>query len=204
MVSLTICLKLIKDETAYKSEDGAKFANRTYLRFIDGFLKSTNLDDGTLQEFCTKYLNQYFDLQFHFLQNAGYMLCWLSLQSRRIIQKAPTPTVHQKLYTILSSLDPLLPSDESVPKIFTSLDPQPSSHLSSSYKVAFQTVWLAHLRHRFEPTQLKQLLLIVHKRIIPYMNKPQLLMDWLTDAYNTGCSLSNKIWPQVEMCLSSH
>ena len=70
--------------------------------------------------------------------------------------------------------------------MFTSLDPNTSILLPSSYRVAFQTVWLAHLRHSFEPAQLKQLLLIVHKRIIPYMNKPQLLMDWLTDSYNTG------------------
>ena len=40
--------------------------------------------------------------------------------------------------------------------------------------------------NNIEPAQLKQLLLIIHKRIIPYMNKPQMLMDWLTDSYNSG------------------
>jgi hypothetical protein len=76
--------------------------------------------------------------------------------------------------------------------MFTSLNQKTFILLPSSYKVAFQTVWLANLRHSFEPAQLKQVLLIVHKRIIPYMNKPQLLMDWLTDSYNTGCSSTNK------------
>jgi hypothetical protein len=74
MVSVTICLRLVKDETAYKSGKVTKFANRTYMHFIDGFLNSAKLDDGTLQELCTKYLNQYYDLQFYFLQNAGYIL----------------------------------------------------------------------------------------------------------------------------------
>jgi U3 small nucleolar RNA-associated protein 19 len=72
--------------------------------------------------------------------------------------------------------------------MFTALPKTTSILLPSSYKVAFQSVWLAHLRHPLEPTHLKQLLLIIHKQIIPYLNKPQLLMDWLTDSYNSGSS----------------
>lgn len=113
------------------------------------------------------------------------------LQRRKVLQKASAPIIHETLHSILSSLVPLLRHDGSIPEMFTALNQKTSILLPSSYKVAFQTVWLAHLRHPFEPAQLKQLLLIVHKRIIPYMNKPQLLMDWLTDSYNTGCSSTN-------------
>jgi hypothetical protein len=74
MVSVTLSLRLVKDETAYKSGEVIKFANRTYMQFVDGFLNSASLDDGTIQEFCTKYLNQYYDVQFYFLQNAAYVL----------------------------------------------------------------------------------------------------------------------------------
>ena len=84
------------------------------------------------------------------------------------------------------ALIPLLPSDNTTPAMFTPLPSTTSILLPTSYKVAFQSVWVAHLRHPLEMAQLKQLLLVVHKRIIPYMNKPQLLMDWLTDAYNAG------------------
>ena len=106
---------------------------------------------------------------------------------RKCVQQNFSPSVHQHLHTILSSLVPLLPSDDTIPEMFTPLPETTSILLSSSYKVAFQSVWLAYLRHPLEPTQLKQLLLIIHKRIIPYMNKPQMLMDWLTDSYNSGC-----------------
>lgn len=200
MISVTLCLRLVKDETAEKSGVVPKFANRTYMRFVEGLLRSTQLDEETLQEFCTKYVNRYYDLQFYFLQNAGYTLSRMFLQSRRIVQNASTPVVHQRLHSFLSSLIPLLPSDDSIPEMFTSLDQKTSILLPSSYKVVFQTVWLTHLRHPVEPTQLKQLLLIVHKRIIPYMNKPQLLMDWLTDSYNTGCDSmddSDNRWKHV-------
>jgi hypothetical protein len=71
MVSVTLCLRLVKDETSYTSGEATKFANRTYMLFVNGFLTSSNLDDGTVQEFCAKYLNRYYDLQFYFLQNAG-------------------------------------------------------------------------------------------------------------------------------------
>jgi hypothetical protein len=72
MVSVTLCLRLVKDETSYTSGESTKFANRTYMRFVDGFLKSSNLDEATVEDFCAKYLDRYYDLQFYFLQNAGY------------------------------------------------------------------------------------------------------------------------------------
>lgn len=129
---------------------------------------------------------------FIFFKMLGTSVIEECLRRRRIAQKTSPPIIQQTLHSILSSLVPLLPPDESIPEMFTSLNQKTSILLPSSYKIAFQSVWLAHLRHPFEPAQLKQLLLIVHKRIIPYMNKPQLLMDWLTDSYNTGCSFTNK------------
>jgi U3 small nucleolar RNA-associated protein 19 len=92
------------------------------------------------------------------------------------------------LYSILSYLLPLLPPDGTLPEMYTPVPQSSSILLPSSYKVAFQRLWLAHLHHPLPSAELKNLLLIVHKRIIPYMNKPQLLMDWLTDSYNAGIS----------------
>jgi len=86
--------------------------------------------------------------------------------------------------------------------MFTALPPTTSILLPPSYKVAFQSVWLTHLRHPLQTPQLKQLLLIFHKRIIPYFNTPRLLMDWLTDSYNTGGSISllalNGLWELMQ------
>ena len=111
---------------------------------------------------------------------------YIRLTDRKLLQQESASMIHKTLHLILSSLVPLLPSDNTVPMMFTPLPPTTSILLPSSYKVAFQTIWLAHLRHPLHPAELKNLLLIVHKRIIPYMNKPQLLMDWLTDSYNSG------------------
>jgi U3 small nucleolar RNA-associated protein 19 len=121
---------------------------------------------------------------------------------RKTLQRTDTTTIHRNIHGILTSLIPLLPSDDSIPNMFTPLPPTTSILLPTSYKVTFQSVWLLHLRHSLQTSQLKQLLLIIHKRIIPYFNKPQLLMDWLTDSYNTGGSISllalNGLWELMQ------
>jgi hypothetical protein len=42
------------------------------MQFVDVLLRSEQLDDSVLKEFCDKYLNIYYDLQYYFLLNATY------------------------------------------------------------------------------------------------------------------------------------
>ena len=42
------------------------------MQVVDGLLRSEQLNDGVLKEFCDEYLNQYYDLQYYFLLNATY------------------------------------------------------------------------------------------------------------------------------------
>jgi U3 small nucleolar RNA-associated protein 19 len=189
---MTICLRLVKDETACKNGETIKFANRTYALFIDSFLQCANLEEVVRNEFCEKYLNSYYDLQLYFLQHAAYFLPHAVLTHRKTLQNNASVTVHQNLQVILSALIPILPSEDTTPEMFTSLPLKTSLLNPTTYKVAFQSVWLGHLRHPLDQKQLKDLLLVIHKRIIPYMNNPQRLMDWLTDSYNSGTPLYPK------------
>jgi U3 small nucleolar RNA-associated protein 19 len=56
----------------------------------------------------------------------------------------------------------------------------------SVHKKALQTCWLAYMRMPLTNDLYKKTLLIMHKRIIPHMTDPRLLMDFLTDSYNAG------------------
>ena len=116
----------------------------------------------------------------------GIFALRVQLTNRKYLQQPSSQYVHQNLHRILMSLKPLLPVDETIPEMFTPLPATTSILLPTSYKAAFQSVWISHLRQPLDLSQLKQLLLVIHKRVIPYMNKPQLLMDWLTDSYNSG------------------
>ncbi|KAI9289519.1 CBF/Mak21 family-domain-containing protein [Umbelopsis sp. AD052] len=56
----------------------------------------------------------------------------------------------------------------------------------SVHKKALQTCWLAFMKMPLSNDLYKKTLLIMHKRIIPHMTDPRLLMDFLTDSYNAG------------------
>jgi U3 small nucleolar RNA-associated protein 19 len=59
-----------------------------------------------------------------------------------------------------------------------------------NHKRVFSDCWIAILRLPFTPVIYKKTLLIVHKRIIPHLPQPTVLMDFLTDSYNAGGAIS--------------
>ncbi|GJJ69199.1 U3 small nucleolar RNA-associated protein 19 [Entomortierella parvispora] len=59
-----------------------------------------------------------------------------------------------------------------------------------NHKRVFSDCWIAILRLPFTPIIYKKTLLIVHKRIIPHLPQPTVLMDFLTDSYNAGGAIS--------------
>jgi U3 small nucleolar RNA-associated protein 19 len=59
-----------------------------------------------------------------------------------------------------------------------------------SYKQRVQNAWLAVLRNNLDVSQRKSLLRIMSHVIAPWFLKPELLMDFLTDSYNQGGSVS--------------
>lgn len=62
----------------------------------------------------------------------------------------------------------------------------PGTNTNMAYGNVFQQCWLALLQLPLNSEQYKAVLVVMHKRIILHMPKPQLLMDFLTDSYNLG------------------
>ncbi|ORX56974.1 CBF-domain-containing protein [Hesseltinella vesiculosa] len=58
------------------------------------------------------------------------------------------------------------------------------------HKRSFTHCWLALLRLPMTEDYYRQCLLVMHKRILPHMTDPRLMMDFLTDAYNVGGAVS--------------
>jgi len=54
----------------------------------------------------------------------------------------------------------------------------------------FGDAWLAFLKLPLTVPIYKRVLLIINKRIIPFMTNPVRLIDFLTDAYNEGGAIS--------------
>jgi U3 small nucleolar RNA-associated protein 19 len=58
------------------------------------------------------------------------------------------------------------------------------------HKRGFSDCWLKLLKLPLTEEMYKKILLILHKRILPHMFEPKLLMDFLTDSYNVGGAVS--------------
>jgi U3 small nucleolar RNA-associated protein 19 len=58
------------------------------------------------------------------------------------------------------------------------------------HKRGFSDCWLKLLKLPLTEEMYKKILLILHKRILPHMYEPKLLMDFLTDSYNVGGAVS--------------
>ncbi|KAI9279872.1 hypothetical protein BY458DRAFT_431465 [Sporodiniella umbellata] len=62
--------------------------------------------------------------------------------------------------------------------------------LLSVHRRDFSECWINLLRLPLSEELYRKILLILHKRILPHMTEPKLLMDFLTDSYNIGGAVS--------------
>ncbi|KAL0077617.1 CBF/Mak21 family-domain-containing protein [Phycomyces blakesleeanus] len=58
------------------------------------------------------------------------------------------------------------------------------------HKRSFSLCWIAMLKLPLTEEIYKKTLLVLHKRVLPHMAEPKMLMDFLTDSYNQGGSIS--------------
>jgi hypothetical protein len=155
---MKLVLKLVKDETKWKS--GHKFANRTFSQFVEKLVELSEPEDTLLVIFIEGYLNKYYDLQYYFVLDAGYILTQMPSHGRKSVNKGVNYTT---LQAILSLMTPLLPLDGTEPTFFTSLPTTSTILLPENYKVTFQSLWLVYFCKPLSPPHLKQILLIIHK-----------------------------------------
>uniref|UniRef100_A0A8C6XWD1 Nucleolar complex associated 4 homolog n=1 Tax=Naja naja TaxID=35670 RepID=A0A8C6XWD1_NAJNA len=55
---------------------------------------------------------------------------------------------------------------------------------------AFERMWLGFLKYKLPGSLYKKVLVILHDSILPHLNEPTLLMDFLTVAYDVGGAIS--------------
>ncbi|BFZ62157.1 Maturation and nuclear export of 40S ribosomal subunits interacting protein [Saitoella coloradoensis] len=191
LTALTLLLRLLKDESVQLSESqgSAHFANDHYMRTVEAVLYSSSLSDEVRDVFVTKHWNVHDDLRFYFMKNATKLAEDAVAIKDEEPERVATFTVN--LHNILSALR-TMPTDESEINEFWTTEPKASKKKTpqlldlSVHKKTFQECWLAALRLPLTMDLYKNVLLIMHKRIVVHMPKPQLLMDFLTDSYNAG------------------
>lgn len=182
---LEIMFELIKLEASYmkSNEKDAYFPTATYKKMVENILQSEN--EFIVLAFIETFV-KYWDLQFYFVNDLNEPLTvWKATeqlsdsQLSLIFDNFYLIMKNQLLFTddydVLRSEDVLVRSK--LPNVLYKL-----THFKTQYQRAFVTV----LSYPLSVHQYKEILVILHKRIIPNMEQPQSLMDFLTDAYNVS------------------
>lgn len=115
------------------------------------------------------------------------------LPSTKIDALAPLASV--RLFEIMLKISSLFPETEDqvnsfyleIPKKYINPTRLISSPLRlSSHKTVFQKIWLSAFKLPVSYSQYKSVLTVLHRSIIPNMIQPQMLLDFLTNAYDSG------------------
>lgn len=190
---LDIILNFIRLESQRKSSTSQVvfFPTQSYKSLTESILNSKNgeiLFDGTTDnfivlEFLDKF-QKYWDLQFYFFNNLSEVLNeWKQEKSEKDLQ-----LIFANFLTVLRK--GLLFNEKTLEEEPLWIAPDKEGKLPSSlykhtlFKSQFQKSVIAMLSYPLLQEQYKSVLMILHKRIIPYMSQPQSLMDFLTDCYD--------------------
>lgn len=190
---LDIILNFIRLESQRKSSTSQVvfFPTQSYKSLTESILNSKNgeiLFDGTTDnfivlEFLDKF-QKYWDLQFYFFNNLSEVLNeWKQEKSEKDLQ-----LIFANFLTVLRK--GLLFNEKTLEEEPLWIAPNKEGKLPSSlykhtlFKSQFQKSVIAMLSYPLLQEQYKLVLMILHKRIIPYMSQPQSLMDFLTDCYD--------------------
>lgn len=190
---LDIYMSLIKLEAVHMSSDSVYFPTQTYRKLIQSLLKVNTFPlevDGTssnfiLEEFGSKYFGKYWDLQFYLFHTLQ------DVEEDASFAGAGDSALIGNFYRIALTSAKLLfdvEDQQSQPNWSTTSGALPSiAYKTSAFKSAFQKTILRVISlPSIQTSQYKSILLVLHKRIIPYMAQPQNLMDFLTDCYNVS------------------
>ncbi|TGJ87480.1 hypothetical protein E0Z10_g1240 [Xylaria hypoxylon] len=182
--ALTISLRLLKAETQIPSDKSDITFPKVFLKDIVGALVGNRFED-VQEEFCEKYLGEYADIRFYTFEGLSDILA--------NHHASPIDNdLFNSVFDMLSYFESVPTSTEDLGSLYVDL-PQKKSQLVLSLhqqKKQCQSAWVALLKLNPDRQQRKRLLEIMAESIAPWFIQPELLMDFLTDSYNAGGSLS--------------
>lgn len=183
---LEIYLNLVKVEASVRSD--AFFPTLTYRNLVCALLESENgkvLTDGLsdnflLLEFAERFQENW-DLQFYFFNNLHETLSeWKGTKSPEELRR-----VYAAFFTVTKN-GLMYEADEDVlteHPTFTGTKLPQNAYKPALFRLQYQKTLTTVLLYPLLALQYKSTLVVLQKRVIPYLGQPQALMDFLTDAY---------------------
>ncbi|KAK3903248.1 CBF/Mak21 family-domain-containing protein [Staphylotrichum tortipilum] len=182
--ALVLAMALLKAEAQHLTDHGEAVFPRYFFADILASLLESPVEH-IRDEFSEKFVDEYDDIRFYtFEALKGY------LTDREDDVGAD---VKNTIFDMLLSIEDVPESADDLEDFFVEPPQKKKKHplrSLSQHKKQAQEAWLAFMHLGLSKEQRKKVLEVMAVSIAPWFTQPELLMDFLTDCYNTGGSIS--------------
>jgi len=182
---IALLTQLIKAEvTSSANAVDRPWISGTFASLVYTLLRHPSLKDERAA-FVNSYVDKYDDVRYYFFH----------VVSRALDDAQNSDSkdyLRQNALDMLSSIEGNPDSDEELENFFGGTPEQKKHKLMSlsAHKKVAESAWLALLRTSLDKDQRKTVLRVMTDRIVPWFNRTELLMDFLTDSYDLGGATS--------------
>ncbi|KAI9713317.1 MAG: hypothetical protein M1812_006676 [Candelaria pacifica] len=183
--ALTLSMRLLKDEASHlKNSEEYVWRAGLFPEILRALVESDAGEEGR-ESFTEQYLQQYDDIRLYTFTIMSEILS--SDNPREIAAVVPSNVIK-----VLSDVEAPPTSKEQISNFYISPPKRAKHPLYSlkAHKKAAQEAWLSLIRTGLGTAHRKALLSLVSPKIAPWFLKVELLMDFLTDSYDVGGSVS--------------
>ncbi|KAI0967644.1 nucleolar complex protein [Xylaria arbuscula] len=184
--ALTLSMRILKAETQITGDKGEATFPKAFLKDIVGALVRKRFED-VQEEFCEKYLDEYADIRYYTFEAISDIL-----GNHHTSSVDNDNDLFNSVFDMLAFFDEVPTSTDDLGSLYIDLPKKKAQLILSLHqqKKQCQSAWVALLKLNPDRQQRKRLLEIMAESIAPWFVQPELLMDFLTDSYNAGGSLS--------------
>ncbi|RKF65533.1 Uncharacterized protein GcC1_119021 [Golovinomyces cichoracearum] len=182
---LTLCMRLLKTEGQYLLSGQDYSFPTPFLTELIRSLLSLEDDEIIKAEFSQKFMEEYDDVRFYTFEAIEKVI---SAEMRN----KPGKNLFHNCLQLLASVESIPTSNEELTDFYI-VEPQKKTHALyslSQHKKRAQAAWLALMRLEMNKPHRKLILKLMADSIVPWFIIPEILMDFLTDCYNVGGSIS--------------
>lgn len=194
---LTLVMRLMKEEANHLnlSEDGI-WRTGLFAKLLSILVESSAKRE-IREEFIAKYVEKFDDVRYYTFARLAYVqIAFLikkneiDIECRELVSNCGSEVVLQQILAILAAVENVREDHEDLKNFYVGQPAKQKHDLCSltGHKKVAQKAWMAVLRQDLNKSQRKAILDLMSHRIAPWFLRNELLMDFLTDSFNTGGS----------------
>ncbi|KAJ4290137.1 Maturation and nuclear export of 40S ribosomal subunits interacting protein [Collariella sp. IMI 366227] len=180
---LVLAMALLKAEAQHMTDGVDAVFPRYFFSDIVASLIESPIEQ-LREQFSEKFVDEYHDIRFYTFEA---IKTYLNEREHSVDEDT-----QNTVFDMLISMEDVPESNDDLEEFYIE-PPQKKKHplrLLSQHKKKAQEAWLALMHLGLNKDQRKKVLDVMANSIAPWFTQPELLMDFLTDCYNSGGSIS--------------